>query len=59
MPQYSFKCDSCNILDIKNMPISKFLKFKKKEVKCKKCKKGNLKHQIISVSSKIDRNAEE
>jgi hypothetical protein len=59
MPQYSFKCDKCDALDMRDLTISEFLKLKKTKIQCDKCEDGVFKRQIISVSSEIERSTEE
>ena len=59
MPQYNFACNNCKNLETMTMSISEFLSYKNKKVECKECKKGILTRQINTVSSKIDRSAEE
>lgn len=57
MPKYDFKCQKCEKLSIKVMPIPEFLKTHKNSL-CEFCQ-GPLSHQVNQVKATIEQSKDQ
>lgn len=59
MPKYTFKCENCLDVAERSLSIPKFLKIKADGIPCDQCSEGTLVHQVVNVTSKIEKSKEQ
>lgn len=59
MPRYTFKCDECSEMTIKNISVSEYIRFKKETNKCPACKAGVLFQKLSPVRNTVERKKED